>query len=170
MQYCIVSILRRPTEVAPAVPVGELMAFEAATRDLVGLALRSMDVLDGEATLPQFRLLLVLHENGRSTSTQVARSLGVVGSTVTRLGDRLHASGHLLRGAEAGNRSVVTLELTDSGRKLVALVNAARRRELSRVLGGLDPDVRAACAEGLRLLHDRLGGDCPSDRRGPMPI
>ena len=91
----------------------ELVAFEVATRDLVGLALRSIEHL--EMSRLQFRLLRVLHEVGRSSSTECAQALGVVGSSVTRLADRLHASGHLVRGADPGNRSVVTLELTDSG-------------------------------------------------------
>ncbi|MCU1690621.1 MAG: MarR family transcriptional regulator, partial [Jatrophihabitantaceae bacterium] len=131
-------------------PMDELTAFEMAARDLVGVALRSVESLDGRPTLPQFRLLLVLQENGRSTSTQVARALGVAGSSVTRLGDRLHGSGHLMRGSDPANRSVVTLELTDRGRALVAQVNAARRSELRRVLDRIDPAVRAACAHGLR--------------------
>lgn len=150
--------------------MADLVAFEVATRDLVGVALRSLDVLDGEATLPQFRLLLVLHENGRSTSTQVAQALGVAGSSVTRLADRLHASGHVVRGAEPRNRSVVTLDLTAKGSDLVNDVNAARRRELSRVLDRLDPAARAACADGLRLLHDGLGDSYATDRRGPVPL
>ena len=105
-------------------PVDELSAFEVATRDLVGVALRSVEQL--EISLPQFRLLLVLQERGKSASTECAQALGVVGSTVTRLADRLDASGHLTRGSDPNNRSIVTLALTDRGRKLV--VNTRRRR------------------------------------------
>lgn len=149
-------------------PVDELVAFEVATRDLVGVALRSLDQL--EVSLPQFRLLVVLQEQGRSTSTECARALGVVGSSVTRLADRLHASGHLVRGADPSNRSVVTLELTALGRKLVRQVSARRRRELSRVLDRLDPAERAACASALRTLHDRLGDGYTDDVYSPMPL
>ncbi len=151
-------------------PLDELTAFEVATRDLVGVALRSVELLDGEVSLPQYRLLLMLHENGRCTSTHVAQALGVVGSSVTRLGDRLHASGHLLRGADPSNRSVVTLELTERGRQLVKQVTARRRRDLRRVLDRLDADVRTACAEGLRSLHERLGDDYAPDLRGAIPL
>jgi DNA-binding MarR family transcriptional regulator len=129
----------------------ELVAFEVATRDLVGLALRSVEAL--EISLSQFRLLLVLHEHGRSTSTKCAKALGVQGSSVTRLADRLHASGHLVRGADPGNRSVVTLELTDAGRRVVRQVRTRRRRELRRALDRLDPSERAACAAALDELH-----------------
>lgn len=146
----------------------ELLAFEVATRDLVGVALRSVDRL--EVSLPQFRLLLVLHELGRSSSTQCAKALDVAGSSVTRLADRLHASGHLIRGADDSNRSVVTLELTAPGRRVVEEVTARRRAELSRVLGLLDPDARAACAAALASLHERLGDGYSNDLSSPVPL
>jgi len=148
--------------------VDELVAFEVATRDLVGVALRSVDRL--EVSLPQFRLLLVLHELGRSTSTQCAQALGVAGSSVTRLADRLHASGHLIRGADPSNRSVATLELTEPGRKVVKQVTVRRRRELSRALDQLDPAERAACAAALRSLHERLGDQHADDHHSLIPL
>ena len=149
-------------------PVDELVAFEIATRDLVGVALRSVENL--EVSLPQFRLLMVLQEQGRSTSTECARALGVVGSSVTRLADRLHASGHLVRGTDPSNRSVVTLELTGQGRKLVRQISARRRRELSRVLDRLDPAERTACAAALRTLHELLGEGYADDLYSPVPL
>lgn len=149
-------------------PVDELSAFEVATRDLVGVALRSVDQL--EVSLPQFRLLLVLHERGTSTSSECAQALGVVGSTVTRLADRLDASGHLTRGSDPTNRSVVTLELTSHGRKLVRQVSTRRRRELSRVLDRLDPAERAACASVLRSFHELLAADDAHPLNRPIPL
>ncbi|HET7357903.1 MAG TPA: MarR family transcriptional regulator [Nocardioidaceae bacterium] len=142
-----------------------MSAFEVATRDLVGVALRSVEHL--EVSLPQYRLLLLLRGLGRASSTQCAEALGVVGSSVTRLADRLHASGHLVRGADPDNRSVVTLELTDAGRRVVRQVTARRRRQLSQVLDRLDPGQRAACAAVLHELHRTLvdtGTDFPPDR------
>jgi DNA-binding MarR family transcriptional regulator len=146
----------------------ELAAFEAATRDLVGLALRSIENL--EVSLSQFRLLLVLHELGRSSSTQCAQALGVVGSSVTRLADRLHASGHLVRGTDPDNRSVVTLELTDPGRKLVREVRSRRHQELSQVLDRLDPAERALCAATLDKLHRMLVDAQTDDRHDRLPL
>ncbi|QLQ10164.1 MAG: MarR family transcriptional regulator [Nocardioidaceae bacterium] len=146
----------------------ELAAFETATRDLVGLALRSVEQL--EVSLPQFRLLLVLHEQGRSTSTQCAQALSVAGSSVTRLADRLHASGHLVRGAEPANRSVVTLELTDAGRRVVNQVSNNRRRDLRRVLDRLQPAERAACATALDRLHVLLADTTLGNAYSPFPL
>ena len=142
----------------------ELAAFEVGTRDLIGLALRSVERV--EVSLPQFRLLLVLHEQGPVSSTQCAQALGVVPSSVTRLAGRLHASGHLVRGADPSNRSVVTLELTEAGRRVVREVTNWRRRELRRALDRLDPIERAAGAAALAALHERLG----SDQGGRLPL
>lgn len=146
----------------------ELRAFEDATRDLVGVALRSIEQSD--VSLPQFRLLLVLHERGRSTSTHCAHELGVVGSSVTRLADRLHASGHLRRGTAADNRSTVTLELTEEGRRVVRAVTARRRRELKRLLDGLDPADRAGCAATLSALHHLADGDGADRAHDRLPL
>lgn len=146
----------------------ELEAFELATRDLVGLALRSVEHL--EVSLPQFRLLLVLHERGCSSSVQVAQALGVVGSSITRAADRLTASGHLRRGTDSANRSIVTLELTDAGRELVARVTARRREELGVVLDRLDPDERAVCAAGLRSVHRELADEIGQQHVLALPL
>jgi hypothetical protein len=53
-------------------------ALRAATYTTTGdVTLRSLNVLDGAATLPQFRMLAVLADLGQVRSAQVARALGV---------------------------------------------------------------------------------------------
>ncbi|GJF15675.1 transcriptional regulator [Mycolicibacterium cyprinidarum] len=146
-------------------PLEELVAFEVATRDLVGVALRSVE--QAGVSLRQFRLLLVLQQSGPLTSTACANALGVAGSSVTRLADRLNTTGHLTRGSDPRNRSVVTLELTAQGRKLVRQVTARRRRELSHVLNRIDPAERANCAAVLRSLHERFSDD---DQHNAIPL
>jgi DNA-binding MarR family transcriptional regulator len=146
----------------------ELVAFEVAARDLVGLALRSVE--HQGVSLPQFRLLLVLDELGRTSSSRCAHALGVAGSSVTRVADRLHASGHLERGVDPSNRSVVTLELTDSGRRVVQEVTAHRRRELAAVLDRLDAADRSTCAAVLRTLHELLAPAGTDDTRDRLPL
>jgi DNA-binding MarR family transcriptional regulator len=150
------------------VPPDELAAFEVATRDLVGVALRSVEHL--EVSLPQFRLLWVLRELGRCSSTECARALGVARSSVTRLADRLHASGHLVRGADPANRSVVTLELAPRGNELVQQVIDRRRHELGHALDHLDATARTACALLLHDLHERLGDGRPDTLHSLMPL
>ena len=158
--------LSAPSGVDPA----EVEAFQTAARDLVGVALRSLEALDGEVTLPQFRLLLTMNELGRAPSSQVAQALGLGASSVTRLADRLLASGHLLRGTDPAHRSVVTLELSGRGRELVARVLASRQQELERILGRLAPEQRAAAAAGLRALHRVVGDVYTRGPLGPVPL
>ena len=83
----------------PELAPGSIETLQAATRVLTGVALRSVDVLDGAVTLPQLRMLAVLAQLGRARSVQVARALGLEASTVTRLADRMVAAGHVTREA-----------------------------------------------------------------------
>ena len=106
---------------------------------MAGVALRSLDVLDSAVTLPQFRLLAVLADLGPAPSGRAARTLGLDPSTITRLADRMVAAGHVARGTDPHHRGVVTLELTASGRDLVAAADAWRRHELARIMARLRP-------------------------------
>jgi DNA-binding MarR family transcriptional regulator len=148
----------------------EIAACQSATRDLVGVALRSLALLDGQVSLPQYRMLAVLHEIGWCPSSRVARELGLGASSVTRLADRLEAGGHVVRGHDPRNRSVVTLGLTANGKRLVEQVLAWRRAELTRILGRLDPAERAALASGMQRLHEAVGEAYADDLHGPVPL
>jgi DNA-binding MarR family transcriptional regulator len=131
--------------------------LQGATRVLAGIALQSVDAVDGAVSLPQLRLLAVLADLGPARSGQVARALGLDASTVTRLADRMVAAGHVRRGSDPSHRGVVTLEVTLSGRRLVASVAAWRQRELARILGRLSPNDRTAVTAALRLLVEAAG-------------
>jgi DNA-binding MarR family transcriptional regulator len=144
--------------------------LQAATRVLTGVALRSLDVLDGAVTLPQFRMLAVLADLGRARSVQVARALGLEPSTVTRLADRLVAAGHVTRGSEPGHRGVVTLELAGTGQLLVDRVAAWRRQELAGMLERLPPADRARVTEALRRLVAVAGEGYGAVSRALVPV
>ena len=148
----------------PAVSPGDFAeqveALQAATRVLAGVALRSLDALDGVITLAQFRMLAVLAGLGRARSARVARALGLDASTVTRLADRLVAAGHVERGSDPRHRSVVTLELTSSGQSLVSAVSGWRQRELGRIVAALPPATRAQLAGVLGELVTAAGEGC----------
>jgi DNA-binding MarR family transcriptional regulator len=155
---------------APEIDPATAAMLQVATRMLVGVALRSLDALGVTVTLPQFRLLAVLAGLGRVPSGQAARALRLDRSTVTRLADRLVAAGHVARGTDPRHRGVVTLELTASGRDLVAAAEAWRRRELARIMGRLSPDDQAAVTAALRLLADAAGDDYGAGARSPVPL
>jgi DNA-binding MarR family transcriptional regulator len=132
-------------------------ALVAATRLLVGVATRAAERAGPEVSLAEFRLLLALTELGASPSARAAEWLGVAGSSVTRLGDRLEESGHLRRRRERPNRSVVRLELTKRGAELVERVMASRRGELAMIVGGLPPGTADQVAAAVRMVVDAAG-------------
>ena len=146
-----------PSPSAGAEFAEQVEALQAATRVLAGVALRSLEVLDGVITLPQFRMLAVLAELGAARSARVARALSLDASTVTRLADRLVAAGHVARGSDPQHRSVVTLELTPSGERLVSVVSGWRQRELSRIVAALPPAARGQLASILGELVTAAG-------------
>lgn len=146
----------RPEGGATDVPEA-LDVLQSATRLLTGVALRSLDVLDGAVTLSQFRMLAVLADLGPARSVRVAAALGLEPSTVTRLADRLVAAGHVARGSEPGHRGVVTLELTPTGQRLVGKVAAQRQQELARIFGQLTAAEQVRVMAALRPLLAAAG-------------
>jgi DNA-binding MarR family transcriptional regulator len=145
-------------------------ALQAATRILAGVALRSLEALDSAVTLPQFRLLAVLADLGPVPSGQAARTLGLDPSTVTRLADRMVAAGHVTRGTDARHRGVVALELTASGRELVAVADGWRHQELARIIGRLTPRQQDAVTAALALLVNAAGDDYGVTAHRPVPL
>jgi DNA-binding MarR family transcriptional regulator len=140
---------RKPDD-APVLPLDrEVRAFHAAGRDLIGIALRSLDVVAPGLSLPKFRMLLVLSELGPVPSARVAAALGVNASSVTRLADRLVEEGYVTRGSDERSRSVVTLALSEAGRATVDRVVEWRHDELDRLLATVDPVLRDAATEAL---------------------
>ena len=154
----------------PGLAPGAAEVLQAATRVLAGVALRSLDVLDSAVTLPQFRLLAVLADLGPVPSGQAARALGLDRSTVTRLADRMVAAGHVARGTDPRHRGVVTLELTASGRGLVAAADGWRRRELARILALLAPAEQQAVTTALGLLVAAAGEGYGVSSVPPAPL
>lgn len=144
-----------------------IAALQSITRDLLGLAVRSVDEV-GEVSLPQMRLLFAIHDEGQVSCTQLAHVLGLNGSSVTRLADRLVASGHVSR-RNGASRAIVELELTTHGHEVIDAVLAWRSRELRRTLSKIHAAALRDLATGLELLHAGLQGRF-DDVHGPVPL
>jgi DNA-binding MarR family transcriptional regulator len=157
-------------EDGPELATGAAEALQAATRVLAGVALRSLDALDSAVTLPQFRLLAVIADLEPVPTGQAARALGLDPSTVTRLADRMVAAGHVTRGTEPQHRGVVTLNLTATGRHLVAVSDGWRRQELARIMARLTPPDQEAVTAALRLLVAAAGDDYGITAHRPVPL
>jgi DNA-binding MarR family transcriptional regulator len=150
--------------------LGAVAALELMTRALVGLTLQSLQVLGGEVSVPQFRMLLVLSGLGRVPSSRLGAELGMTASSVTRLADRMEAAGLLARGTDPRSRSIVTLEVTAAGVDLVARVVERRHELLAAVLERMDPGEREAAARVARRLSELAGDAAALSATGPLPL
>ena len=113
-------------------------ALLGLTRPLVGIGVRSVQSASGGVTMPQYRVLVLLEDNGALSIGVIALELGVNPSNATRVCDRLERLGLITRTTSDQDRRSVLVGIAPAGRKVVAAVSAERRRELSRVVDQLD--------------------------------
>ena len=112
-------------------------AVLAASRVVVAVATRALAGVEPEVTLPQFRTLVLLDQQGSISVRELAEALDSAPSTTTRMCDRLVVKGLLARGPHPDDRRQVLLSVTASGRALVARSTARRRAEFERLLSAL---------------------------------
>jgi DNA-binding MarR family transcriptional regulator len=125
-----------------------------ATRVLVGLAARSLAEVSNDVSLAQYRVLVLLDGHGPQTMGQLADSLGVNPSTVTRVCDVLVHKKFMRRQSAKGNRRTVRAELTARGQKLVDQVMARRRRLIDAALARMTPEAQSRLVRSLAELAD----------------
>ncbi|MBS2963362.1 MarR family transcriptional regulator [Actinocrinis puniceicyclus] len=151
-------------------PRADVAAFEQLARALVGITLKSLSVLDGAVSVPQFRLLLALDGLGRVPSSALAEALSMAASSVTRLADRLQAAGLVERGSVEHSRSIVTVEVTARGRDLVTAVLDRRRAILEDVLDRMEPRQRELARNLAAAFVDLAGDAVALGVNGPVPL
>lgn len=122
------------------------------SRRLVGIAVRSLELVDDQVSLPQFRALAVLYRRGTLSAGGLADDLGLHTSSVTRLCDRLVAAGLVSRELREDNRRQVELDLTPEGRQLVDRVWSRRRENICAAVESLTDRQRTALVKALRPL------------------
>ncbi len=163
--------MQNTTEVSSgATRDADIAAFQAATRDLIDLAIRSVDAVAPGVSLRQMRLMMALFDAGPMPLTHLARTLGVAPSSVSRMIDRLVRAGLVDRSGNPANRAMVTLTLTDPGRETVRQVVAWRHAEWERLLSPISPDDLRAAARALGALHDGVAGTSASGQSGGLPL
>jgi DNA-binding MarR family transcriptional regulator len=146
------------------------VALESLTRVLVRIAWESAHAAPPGVTFPQMRLLLMADGLGRVPSSVLAAALGVNASSGTRLADKLSAHGYLVRGEDPHKRSVVTLEVTDRGRRVVAKVMRRRHAALSAVLAQVPPAHRKDVVSAARTLVTAAAAVPEVGAAGPGPL
>jgi DNA-binding MarR family transcriptional regulator len=122
-------------------------AVLASSRALVAVSARSIAGAKG-VTLPQYRMLVVLHDAGTNLSG-LAAALDVAPSTAMRMVDRLIAADLVERTVPQDNRRETHLELTTAGRRTVRTVTARRRRDLLAVIERVPIAQRSQLADAM---------------------
>ena len=118
-------------------------AVLTASRVLVAVAARSLAAHEEDASLQQYRSLVVLASRGAQRPVDLAGALGVEPSTVTRLCDRLVRKGLITRRRQGPDRREVRLALTPQGAELVETVTRRRREEIRHILASVPPAAHA---------------------------
>lgn len=101
-------------------------------------------------------VLWALDLSGSLPQTQLARLIGIEGSTLVRQIDKLEAEGHLRRVQAPDDRRANLLELTDSGRALAKTVDAVGSSVRDELFAGIPETDLHATMRTLHLLRMRL--------------
>jgi DNA-binding MarR family transcriptional regulator len=131
-------------------------AYVAASRALVGIAVRSIGAAPVDVTVAQFRLLVLVAAGDRTVGS-IAVQLGVNQSNASRHCDRLQRLGLLERLRSTSDGRVVHVRLTPAGRFLVDAVTERRRADVRRVLDRLTPFDSVAVLSALRAFNEAAG-------------
>lgn len=131
--------------------------LSALSRALVGLTARTLGSLDAEVTLPQYRTLVLLASHAPLRTVDLASSLGVHPSTVTRTCDRLVRRDLVARRQQPDDRRVAWLTLTEAGKMLVGDVMRRRTAEIRRLLTVADVGRSQTPAELINALVSAAG-------------
>lgn len=136
-------------------------AVLTASRLLVAVSVKSLAAVEDALTLPQFRLLVVLHSRGPLKHAVLAEYLGVNPSTASRMVDRLVGVGMVARQASPNSRREVVIELTDAGNRAVERATASRRREIAKIVAKMPDTARRGLVEVLAAFAE-AGGEPPA--------
>jgi DNA-binding MarR family transcriptional regulator len=136
---------------------------------------RALERVDTDLTPQQYRILKLAGAGGER-SARLAERLAVAKPTLTATADGLVAAGYARRDAEPGDRRVVRLCLTESGRDAVGRADAAYGQWLEQLLAETaQPDqvlhaldlLNEAMDEVRRARH--AGAASPASQRRPGP-
>jgi DNA-binding MarR family transcriptional regulator len=124
-------------------------ALLTASRSLVAISARSIALVDETITIPQFRTLVILSDEGPVNLATLAGLLDVQPSTTGRMVDRLVGAGLINRKPHPHSRRELVAELTPRGREVVRQVTTQRRDAIARVVEKMPPRDRRGLVRAL---------------------
>lgn len=124
-------------------------ALLTASRLLVAISAHSIAQVDETITIPQFRTLVILSNQGPINLATLAGQLSVQPSAAGRMVDRLVSAGLIDRLPHPTSRRELLAALTTRGREVVRQVTAHRRREIARIVENMPPSKRHGLVRAL---------------------
>jgi MarR family transcriptional regulator, organic hydroperoxide resistance regulator len=127
-----------------------LLAMQRATH--ATLHLLATELADLDLTAAEINALANLADGSGRTVSELAAATGRRPTTLTSILDRLERRGHITRGARAGDRRSVMIELTASGRRAATTIRQTLTEIESNALG----DVSRSQVAGFYTVIDAL--------------
>ncbi len=124
-------------------------ALLTASRLLVAISARSIGQVDDSITIPQFRTLVILSNQGSINLATLANLLGVQPSATGRMVDRLVSAGLIDRLPHPTSRRELLATLTKRGRDVVRRVTEHRRAEIAGFVEKMPPADRLGLVRAL---------------------
>ncbi len=160
----------RPDASRPGSPEEDLVtAVLTASRVLVAISARSLGEVAESLTLPQFRMLVLLHSRGAMSLSRLAEHLAVNPSTAMRMIERLTAAGMVARETSPDDRREVRTVLTEQGARTVVGATERRREEIRRIVQAMPVRQRTGLVTALRAFAD-AGAEPAAPHRQPEPL
>lgn len=151
------SVHSAPADSGEDALVGQVDEVLRASRAIVGIVAASLAGIEEVVTVPQLRVLVMVHTRGPLNLGAVAAGLAVNPSNASRTCDRLIHAGLLDRRESAVDRRNITLTLTPAGQRLVDKVIKRRREEIERVLRTMPPGERSAVGAAMAAFASAAG-------------
>ncbi len=106
-----------------------------------------------ELTVPQLKTLVVLSGRGAVRMSQLSQMLGATVSTMTGIVDRLVERGLVERKADAEDRRIVLVQVSEMGRAEVGRLFLMGREHMGAVLDHVSTEDLAVIARALDIMH-----------------
>ena len=107
-------------------------------------------------TMPQFVALEILHREGQSRMTDLARLINVSTAAMTGIVDRLVRDGYVQRASDPDDRRIIKVDLTAKGSRAVKTIIDQRKHIFSKIFGVLSQEDREGYLKILVSVRDRL--------------
>jgi DNA-binding MarR family transcriptional regulator len=111
------------------------------------------ELITGDLTLPQVRVLFLLEQAGGLSMSSLADALGKAQPTVTGLVDRLVEAGLVERAEHPADRRVTIARLTPTGHDLITGLAEAGSAHTRRLIGQLSADDLHTVARAYAILR-----------------